>query len=99
MNYSQWEPEELKRSLRRLSPENMVVFQQSNEFRNIVNREEKWYGGRYHVENLNLDFIDELSDTHPKPYFSLPGKIKRNIESENKKSNKIVLFININYVN
>ena len=70
---SQWEPEELQRSLRRLSPENMIVFQQSNSFSNRVNREEKWYGGRYHVENLNLDFIDELSDTYPKPYFSLPG--------------------------
>ena len=71
--FSQWEPEELQRSLRRLSPENMIVFQQSNSFSNRVNREEKWYGGRYHVENLNLDFIDELSDTYPKPYFSLPG--------------------------
>ena len=51
----------------------MIVFQQSNVFRDFVNKREKWYGGRYHVEELKSEFIEELAAIKPKTYFAIPA--------------------------
>ena len=70
---SEWHPRALRESLSHLRPDNMIIFQQSNKFENKVNKQERWYGGQYHVEEMKSQFIDELNEILPKPYFAIPA--------------------------
>ena len=72
-NFSEWHPTALKHALTYLRPDNMIVFQQSDMFHNKVNKRETWYGGQYHVEGIKSEFIDELNEISPKPYFAIPS--------------------------
>ena len=51
----------------------MIISLESNEFEHKVNKQERWYGGQYHVENIQSQFIDELNLIKPKPYFVIPA--------------------------
>jgi len=73
LKFSEWHPKALREALGFLRPDNMIIFQQSNNFAPRVNRRERWYGGRYHVEEMKSEFIDELYETKPKPYFAIPA--------------------------
>ena len=56
-----------------LRPDNMIIFQQATKFADKVDQKERWYGGEYHEEELRTEFIDELNEIKPKPYFSIPA--------------------------